>query len=162
MKRENKKWIVIILLAAIFNPMSLVIMGIGVARWSDAHPDTGENESSVDWLPDGATQVSYYRSYSRTAYEFDISEPDFIEWASAWDIREIETPFTIRRHKLFLEDPPDYDPDPDGPYYAFESEAKITITNGYFYRTPPRGNCGGTYVAYDRGRSRAYYQMNPR
>jgi hypothetical protein len=162
MKKKTKVWIVVGVLVLVLNPVSLVVLLIGGAMWSNAHPDTGEDKPRVAWLPPEATSVSYYKTYSWTAFEFDIPEPAFTNWASRWEIREIETPFTIRRYKFFVQKHPDFDPAPDSPYYTFEAEAKATITNGYFYRTPPRGNGGGTYVGYDRDKARAYYQMNPR
>jgi len=45
------------------------------------HVSTEENVPSVDWLPASASNVSYYKSYSFTAYEFDISESEFNAWA---------------------------------------------------------------------------------
>lgn len=161
-KRITTKRIVIWLLIAIFNPLSLGVMFFGSVFWSNSHPATGENEARVDWLPPEASHVSFYKSYSWTAYEFDIPEAGFRTWASRWQIQDIETPFTITRYKYFTTDHPAYDPNPEGPFYRFEAEAKATITNGYFYRTPPRGNGGGTYVAYDRDGGRAYFQTNPR
>jgi len=45
--------------------------------------ESGEVVASVDWLPKSASNVSYYRSYMNTAYEFDIDEADFLKW-SRW------------------------------------------------------------------------------
>jgi len=146
MKRKYKIGI-IIALVVLFNPLSLFLSFVGLCLWSNTHPDTGQNVSSVSWLPAEATHVSYFKTYSYTAYEFDISEEGFKNWASDWEMKEIETPFTTKRYSA---------------YTLAESETTATITNGYCFQTPPRDNGGETLVAYDRDRKRAFYKSNPR
>jgi len=56
--------------------------------------ETGESVASVDWLPKSASNVSYYRSYMNTAYEFDIDEAGFLKW-SRWEVAEITEPVRL-------------------------------------------------------------------
>lgn len=82
-------------------------------------PEIGVNISSVDWLPASAREISYFRSYGYTAYEFKIKESEFRDWAKMKahgpgagtvfyqpvdDVAEIETARFIRvdRYNLLL------------------------------------------------------------
>lgn len=162
MKRKHKIAIVIGLLVAIFNPLTLGGLFFGCAFWSNSHPKTAVNEPCASWLPAEATQVSYYKTYSWTAFEFQISEDGFKKWASHWQVAEIVDFFTIGRYTTRILERPKYDNDPNSPYAIYELQTRATITNGICFRTPPRANGGGTCVAFDRNKGRAFYQTNPR
>ena len=123
-------------------------MGMMVAVYRFlSHREVGENELSVKWLPKTATNVSYFRSYGFTAYEFDISESDFVKWSS-WQLSPIERPVTVFRYCH------------GNPAVAFDSKRAIVV-NGltYSYRYH---NHGGVIVAYDRTKGRAFYWSAPR
>jgi hypothetical protein len=132
--------------------------------------EKGKHLKTVGWLPVEAPDVCFYRSYSFTAYEFDISEKGFLEWASRWEVKPITRPFEIRRYSgrlarardLLSSRPADED------LNAYERRAGewqslrcATIANGYCYEDK-HSDGGGTWVAYDRSRGRAYYQSMPR
>ena len=85
------------------------------------HVETGENVPSVKWLPDVASNVSFYKSYSFTSYEFDIPELEFVKW-SRWELSPIDEPVSIARYCFFSVDVPD--PGPNGTaedWQAFET-----------------------------------------
>jgi len=104
-------------------------------------------------LPAGATDVSYCKGYRGTiAYEFTINEPAFRGWvesgigsieseSAAIPIREITTPFTIRR------------------YFTYSSKLngprEITVNSGLFYSWSKEDR--GVHAVYDRTTGRAYY-----
>lgn len=134
---------------------------------------SGEHLETVDWLPSEASDVSYYRSYLFTAYEFDISEEGFLKWASDWEVKPVQAPYTIRRYSSALNrlpypgdrdrrmsDPTDVEEFSEA-MRAWEAEQRATITTGYWYERVQR-NGGGVWVAYDRDRKRAYYVSTPR
>ncbi len=158
----KKKTIIIILLIVFLNPISLIFFAISFALWSNAHPDKGENVEQVSWLPKEATNISYYKTYSWTAYEFDISEDGFKKWAKGYDLKTIDKPVEMMRYCYFTTKTPEYDSAQDGEYNKWQERVNVKIFNGYYYRTPPRPNCGGTYVAYDLDQGKAYYRDNPR
>ena len=108
------------------------------------HIETGENVQSVDWLPASATSVSFYKSYSFTAYEFDIPESDFIDWAW-WDLKPITKPVRVVRYCYFSS--------PDAP--------DATVTEGLHF-VSEQSDGGGVWVAYDRKIGRAYLFTCPR
>lgn len=126
--------------------------------------ETGESLPSVNWLPDSASNVSFYRSYMNTAYEFDIDEESFRQWAR-WDIAEIEEPVGLSRYLRFSTPRPQEPPNPTQQQLeklAQEySRRGVTIRNGLYYGYT-QDNGGGVWVAYDRSAGRAYFQSAPR
>jgi len=126
--------------------------------------EIAESVASVDWLPDAATNVSYYRSYVNTAYEFDIDEHGFRDW-SRWNVAEITEPVQLSRYLSFATPPP------QEPVNTTEAEQiafanayysrGVTIRDGLYYGNT-QSNGGGVWVAYDRRAGRAYYQSAPR
>jgi len=126
--------------------------------------ETGESLPSVDWLPEEATNVSFYRSYLNTAYEFDISEHGFRDW-SRWELEEIVEPVRIPRYLEYSTPPPQEPSDPTSEEIeAFIMEQKnrsATIKSGLYYGYL-QGNGGGIWVGYDRESGRAFYKSAPR
>lgn len=152
----------------------LGLLGFGYLAYRDfTDIETGENVPGVSWLPETAPNVSFYRSYSWTAYEFDIPESDFLEWAKRWQVQKIEgEPVGILRCHFGggrLRAPDDVGGD--------ETEEKITqwadaheqylaarekkIERGYFYERE-ESDGGGIRVGYDLDIGRAYYQSSAR
>ena len=149
MNIKTKNIIIIVLAILIFIPITLLILGIGGVMWSNAHPEIGENVKTVKWLPTEATNISYYQTYSNTAYEFDISESGFKKWAERWALQPIKEPRKIERYSYFIEN--------KNPSLAY-----ATITNGLYYYKYDQSDCGSVHVVYDSGNGRAYFKMNPR
>lgn len=155
---KNKIIIAIILLILIVNPFTLYFFGV---MWSNKHPDKGENVKSVKWLPSDAKNVSYYKTYSWTAFEFDMPEQSFNKWINKkWMMKPIEKEHLIERsclrngnHKTCS----CYQKECNNP----KEKCFALITNGV-YDSQRWSNGGGYNVAYDRDAQRAYYQYNPR
>ncbi len=128
------------------------------------HVEIGENVPSVNWLPDAASNVSFYKSYSFTSYEFDIPESDFVKW-SRWELSPIDEPVSIPRYCYSSVDVPAPGPNATAEeWQAFESSyasRSAKITNGLYYGYL-QGNGGGVWVGYDRNLGRAYYHSAPR
>ena len=162
METKNKIKLAVIFFL-IFNPFTLIVFFLAATMWTNKHPDVGEHIEQVDWLPPGASDICYYKTYSYTAYEFNISESEFREWGDRWEFTEIQEPFEIWRYNLSLVESPDrsggYDTEA---WEEYNNLVNATIVDGLCYRTPPRGNGGGVYVAYDRVTGRAYFQSSPR
>jgi len=116
-----------------------------------------ENEPAVKWLPSTAKDVSYYRSYDYTAFEFTIPEADFLAWVKSnqWDkeTKPIEAPFKIGRYTAG----PTFQRKPDDPL-------DHTAAKGYFmarFFKGREGNDEGMRAAYDAENGRAYYTWKP-
>jgi hypothetical protein len=129
------------------------------------HVEYGENEASVWWLrlPPSATNISYSKSYSFTAYEFEIPEADFVKW-SRWKLSPIrdllEVPRYRRKSKV-----PDFGSNPTPQQLQIRWEAlsaqKVTIANGLYFTYRNKAH-GGEIVAYDRDRGKAFIWTAPR
>lgn len=170
-----KKILIAILIvgAVVFlSPVILAILWVGEVSWSNSHPSMGENVPGVDWLPPAARNVSFYKTYSFTAYEFDISEGDFVALGRERGWKPTEIGETGRRvwtyrmgYKMRERYPP---PNPslsteaDGAEYRRAQEIlEPTVTNGLAYEMRHQ-NGGGIMAVYDREKGRAYVQTNPR
>jgi hypothetical protein len=125
---------------------------------------TANTVPTVAWLPSSATNISYYRSYSFTAYEFDIPETEFRAW-SRCELAEIDDPVTITRYTRATSTRPSPSPNPtDDEIKAFveaEAEQSATIDDGLYYERT-QANGGGERVAYDRKLGRGFYVYTPR
>jgi hypothetical protein len=151
-------------LRSLFLGVALLACGLGcVAGMFRLHVavERGENVARVHWLPKSAANVSYYRSYKFTAYEFDIPEADFIAW-SQWSLRPITSGKGVKRYNYrdVLAEYPGIDPYMS---HADEIEARrwARISSGLYYEERWAGQ-GGVTVAYDRSKGRAYFQSSPR
>lgn len=126
--------------------------------------ETAEAVKSVDWLPATASNVSYFCSYMNTAYEFDIDEAGFRQWAS-WEVAEISEPVRLARYLAFSSPRPVEPANPtkeEWEAFAVENGRRgITIVDGLYYGET-LDNGGGVWVAYDRRSGRAYFQSAPR
>jgi hypothetical protein len=159
MKRRAIIAMLVAALAAVGVPWFLYMAWRGFTEW-----DYAENVPTVDWLPAGATNVSFFRSYSYTAYEFDIDEAGFRAWASDWPVSEIKTPVTVTRYGFAFDRFTDVPYAPDGDWDAQEKQKLrfyAEVKHGLHYRYE-QSNGGGVTAAYDRDRHRAYYQESPR
>jgi hypothetical protein len=141
-----------------YTTIAVVLPGIvscgGLCLHGILQEERGENLPRVDWLPQEATNVSFLRSYGRTAFEFDIDERGYWEWVK-YPVQEIEEPLRIIRYSLSNDNRLNVG-DLRRPNYP-----RATIEDGLFYEER-RSNGGGVATAYDRSKGRAYFQSNPR
>ena len=116
--------------------------------------ESATNLPAVEWLP-AASNISFAQSYNWRYFEFDISEPEFIEWANHYSLREITAPIQIPRYTRVLDNPSvalDMENDPQ--YTAF-------VTNGLMdSHTAQSGR--GYIIAFDRNRNRGYFKSASR
>ena len=125
----------------------------------------GENVEHVDWLPPATSQISYCRSYTFTACEFDISEIDFVDWCPK-ELREVTEPITIVRwNKQLFTEPDPYDFNSaiayDKACVEYHSQVNARISNGLYSSEEFSGH-GFRMYAYDREKCRAYVAYSPR
>ncbi len=153
------------------NKRLIIILTVAFAIWffysayrGYTDVEVGESLPCVSWLPNHATNVSFYRSYLNTAYEFDISENRFREW-SRWNLAEIVEPVQISRYLAFSTPRPQEVANPTGAEiekFALEySRRSVTIRSGLYFGHL-QDNGGGVWVGYDRETGRAYYYSAPR
>jgi len=164
--------IVITIAVILLSPIILGLIWLGGVSWSNAHPAIGENVARVDWLPVTASNISYNKSYSFTAYEFDITESGFIDYCTEknWNPSEIgEDGYRVWTYRMGNKMEEKY-PKPtlgkatkeiEAEYYRIRETLEPTITNGLSYEAR-QSNGGGITALYDRTKQRAYVQTNPR
>ena len=174
MKRPLLPFPLLVLLLAGLVGLPLLLYG-AYRGFTDA--EAGENVPGVSWLPGSARNVSFYRSYSFTAYEFDIPEREFLNWAGGqgWEVRKVEgdpdPPSVLRYHfgGGRLSYPADLHPGATESEVeawkealrAYRSAREKRVERGYFYEHRQR-NGGGVSVGYDLDAGRAYVQSSPR
>lgn len=144
--------------------VTVIGCGIGVLRGCYielTHVETAEGVERVDWLPPTASNVSYYKSYMYTAYEFDMSEADFKSWT--WHkVKPITTNVQVNRFSYMTRDSSALDlSSPEEQWKRWEEAGTATVTNGLYY-SDRRSNGGGVTLAYDRAIGRVFFQTNPR
>jgi len=144
--------------------VTAIACGIGLLRGcyiTLTHFESGENVEQVSWLPSAASNISYYRSYNFTAYEFDISESEFKHWI--WlDVRAITEPIKVYRYSHMTRGKPDFGLNPSfAELEQWEATYLARVSDGLYFNNR-RSNGGGVTVAFDRTKGRAYFQTNPR
>ena len=137
---------------------------LGLAMWSNAHPEIGENVAKVSWLPASAGNVSFYKTDSWMAFEFDISEYEFRKWATRWTLKEIVKEEKICRYsyrKFCQEKHPGNTEEELKDYMNAEKKHYAVVSKG-LYDSRRHDNGGGYNVVFDRNKQRAYFQSSPR
>lgn len=126
--------------------------------------EIGENVASVKWLPKSATNVSFYKSYHFTAYEFDISESEFARW-SRWPVIPTNLEVTMVTYRYRLPGP--REPTADATkeqidrYTEYLSRLQHKFCDGLYYKEL-HDNGAVLEVGYDRAIGRAYFHLTPR
>ena len=123
----------------------------------------GVERASVPWLPQSASKISYYKSYSYTAYEFEIPEDDFVKW-SGQNLSQISGPVRVPRYCLIKLPMPDVGPNPtlrqEREQLQTLAAREAVVLKGLAY-TEHFHNGGGTIVAYDRQRGKGFVWHAP-
>lgn len=86
---------------------SILLLPVAIYFYASSGPDYGENVANVSWLPNYATNVSYYRSKQVRVYEFQISAQDFITWAEQNDmsVQRVTGLVVLSRYKAYMPTP---------------------------------------------------------
>jgi len=129
-------------------------------------PDYGENLKTVGWLPDYATDVSYYRSKQVLVYEFSVSQEDFKCWAEdrGMSVQRLVAAETLSRYKAYLSAEEDENTDKavEEPTLddigLAQDPSRIRIDSGFFAQG---GGKTPAVAAYDLATHKAYYEQLP-
>ena len=144
--------------------LALLILPIALFYFLSHSPDFGENVESVNWLPDHATQISYYRSKQVQVYEFKISPENFTNWAESHQmaIRPLDKQAALSRYKAYLPmDAKQAKPiSPGAPiaieqFSVWQNEICIKISEGLIAESPDHSI--GTAL-YDPATGKAYVE----
>ncbi len=128
-------------------PLILTIAGISSIILQDERPAIGNHVTAEEcrdivFVPEGATDISYFRSYSATEFECLCTEEAFRKWARP----EIET---IDKPERFY-------------FWRIRTpEESVEIRRG-LRSSHHRSNGGGYSAVYDLDTGRLYLQASPR
>jgi hypothetical protein len=142
---------------AIIGVIALVSVTLGLYLLSNNYLTSyeyAENVETVDWLPDTATNISYFKSYLFTAYEFDISEEEFLKLAEkkGWKVKKINQTKRVLRYTYGVNQKNNT---------SKKTNTEAIIDSGYYYNKR-FSNGGGITVVYDNEKQTAYFQSDPR
>ena len=150
-KRDTQAFYVLLAMVALF-PFAVFYM-------LQQGPDFGENLQSVDWLPETASNVSYYRSDQVEIYEFSITVEEYKRWAErqGMHIRTITSPISVSRYMAYIPGNPHLVPSSDGltseEFHQWQNMISIQVESGLYASEE------GHYTAvYDYNSHKCYYE----
>ncbi len=139
----------------------ILLLPLAVYFYASSGADFGENVPKVSWLPNYATDISFYRSKQVQVYEFQINADDFRIWAgqSGMTIQRITAPETLSRYKAYLPTPEGASGEPMTPdgsirleqFQNWQDQISITVENGMIASGEGRAvaiYCADTQKAY--------------
>ena len=145
--------------------LAILIFPIAFFYFLGHSPDFGENVESVNWLPDDASQISYYRSKQVQVYEFKISPEAFKNWARSnqMTVAPLSEQTALSRYKAYLPPSPKkqakhlpkHAPISIEQFSAWQDEISIKINEGLIAESTD--NSIGTAI-YDTTTGKAYVE----
>ena len=142
-------------LIAIFSGLAVLAFGLLVAVTWRSDPTIEKNVSSVEWLPQEASDISYVETEGFGWYrftEFTISETELRRFAeeNKWNLVKKENVFMSARRLLG-----------EPPLRELHGDAVDYIPTALVYEDR-QSNGGGTSLTYDLEMSRAYLHTSHR
>lgn len=142
----------------------IFLLPVAVFYYANSGPDYAENAPSVSWLPNYASDVSYFRSKQVKVYEFRINGDDFKTWAgqNGMTVQRVTSPETLSRYKAYIP-PAKINPNEPLPppellvsvenLQQWQREISITVKSGMV----ARGN-NQSIAVYDIQTKKAYFE----
>lgn len=85
----------------------MLVLPFAILFFLRSAPDFGENIARVEWLPESATDISFYRSKQVEVYEFNMDTDAFRDWAEArgMAVRQLINQEIVSRYKAYVPPP---------------------------------------------------------
>ena len=85
----------------------MLVLPFAILFFLRSAPDFGENIARVEWLPESATDISFYRSKQVEVYEFNMETDAFRDWAEArgMAVRQLINQEIVSRYKAYVPPP---------------------------------------------------------
>lgn len=156
----KKKYVFIIAIALVFTFCASFYAFLAI-------PQVGFNRESIEdvpsWvkLPGTAKNISYYhRPTFFTAFEYEVSEKDFLNWAQKSDqpLSPLSQRTIIARYSGFLKS---LSEEEKSALKDNETMREAVISKGYEY-LEKFSNGGRLHIVYDSENQKAYYQFSHR
>lgn len=126
-------------------------------------PEFGENLDHVSWLPEHASDISFYRSKQVQVFEFQAKPEDFKRWAESrgMRVRRLVNQEVISRYKAYIPTSAGQSSDPITPSGALTNEQftswqdaiSAKVAKGLIAESPDK-----EIAIYDITTQRAYYE----
>lgn len=142
----------------------VLLLPVAIYFYASSGPEYGENVPKVSWLPNYASDISYYRSKQVKVYEFEISAEDFKNWAgqSGMEVQRVTTPKILSRYKAYIPAPEDGSREPLSTrgtlsieqFESWQDQISITVRSGMIATGEDQAT-----AAYDTKTKKAYYEQ---
>ncbi len=143
----------------------IFLLPVAAFYYANSGPEYGENAARVSWLPNYASDVSYFRSKQVKVYEFRIKADDFKTWAgqNGMTVQRVTKPETLSRFKAYI---PPAKTNPNKPLpppeqlvsvenlQQWQREISITVKTGMV----AKGN-DASIAVYDLHTKKAYFEL---
>ena len=128
-----------------------------------SQPTYGKNEASVDWLPESASNISYYRSKQISVFEFDISGVNFKRWAEGrgMRVRRLAENTSISRFNAYIPAEsrvPETSDDASGEAPSVEFNAWQSAISARIERGLIAEGSDGAKAVFDGSANKAYFE----
>lgn len=143
---------------------SILLLPVAIYFYASSGPDYGENVPEVSWLPNYATNVSYYRSKQVRVYEFHISAQDFRTWArqNGMSVQRVTSPEVLSRYKAYIPAPQSEASEPESTeialtveaFEAWQNQISITVNSGIIAKGDEQA-----LAIYDNKTQKAYFEQ---
>lgn len=141
----------------------ILCLPLAVFFFLSGGPDYGENLDSVGWLPDYASDVSFYRSKQVRVFEFKASGEDFKRWAESrgMNVRRLVNQEIISRYKAYIPTPAAKSSAPVTPggvltveqFESWQNDISARIDRGLIAEGPDQ-----EIAIYDSQAQKAYFE----
>ncbi|WP_269526131.1 hypothetical protein [Coraliomargarita parva] len=141
----------------------ILAMPIAVFFFLSSAPEYGEDMESVNWLPEYASMVSFYRSSQVQVYEFKVSASNFKRWAESQGmvVRRLAGKEILSRYKAYIPTDLSESGNPaktDGnfspeDFSVWQNAISISLSEGLIAESD-----AGAYALYDPQTGKAYFE----
>lgn len=142
----------------------ILLLPVAIYFYASSGPDYGENVPTVSWLPNYASDISYYRSKQVRVYEFRIKAEDFRTWArqNGMSVQRVTTPETLSRYKAYFPAPETETTESESAEIArtiegfqeWQNQISITVDAGIVAR-----GSNQDVAIYDNNTNKAYFEQ---
>lgn len=141
----------------------MLLLPLAILFFLKSAPDYGENLQSVKWLPDSASDISFYRSKQVQVYEFDMPSDDFRKWAEfkGMTIRRLSSTEIVSRYKAYIPTEAGKKGEPASPdgevdfdeFKAWQNAISAKVEAGLIAKSPDQA-----VAIYDAATKRVYFE----
>jgi hypothetical protein len=140
----------------------LLVVNILTHRYRQTF-EYAEGVDSVEWLPEGASKISFYRDARLDVYEFDISLTGFENWADSKGYKLLEIigePLIITRYALYVDRPVEgvNELSEEEQFERWQELTKAYVFDGLRFSTFNEEDSIETIGGYDTEIGKAYFK----